>query len=259
MVKRISIIIATYNAESTLKRCLDSIVCQLNDHCELIIIDGGSTDRTNEIISSYSSYIAYSISEKDKGIYDAWNKGIKASNGEWIAFVGADDILLPHALENYLSFMDSTPVVDTYDYICAHVEYINQSGQLIKIIGEEPSWKTMRKRMAPAHVASLHNKMNLFCTVGLYDFKHFRICADYELLLRKRDKLKYCQLPINVAQMQVGGMSFSTPAIWEAFLIRKKHHSVPFFVNIMLLVSNWLAFKSFFIRKRMSNSITGKH
>ena len=77
----ISIIIATYNAEKTLQRCLDSIIPQLSDQVELIIIDGGSIDKTSEIVKSNSQYITYYLSEKDDGIYDAWNKGINKANG----------------------------------------------------------------------------------------------------------------------------------------------------------------------------------
>ena len=96
--KKISIIIATFNASATIKRCLDSIVPQLTEECELVIIDGGSKDSTNEIIDSYGDKIAIHVSEPDKGIYDAWNKGIRLSSGEWVAFIGADDVLLSGAL-----------------------------------------------------------------------------------------------------------------------------------------------------------------
>ncbi|MBP9970812.1 MAG: glycosyltransferase, partial [Paludibacteraceae bacterium] len=99
---KISIIIATYNASKTLNRCLDSIVSQKNSEVELIIIDGGSTDETLSVINSYSSDIDYVLSEKDNGLYDAWNKGIKAAKGDWIMFLGADDQLLSNALEKYI-------------------------------------------------------------------------------------------------------------------------------------------------------------
>ena len=250
MDKHISIIIATYNAASILKACLDSIVPQLTGECELIIIDGGSQDGTCEIIKSYSKHISYTISEPDKGIYDAWNKGIKAANGKWIAFIGADDVLLPGAIDAYLKTIKNTPDIDSYDYICAHNEYVDMNGKLLKVLGEEPKWSIMRKRMAPAHVASLHNKKNLFDTIGYYDYEHFHICADYELLMRKRDHLKYLMLPDRIARMKVGGMSFSTKAIKEAYHIREKHHSVSLLENRMLFIRDWIAYKLFIIKKR---------
>ena len=104
----ISIVIATYNAGKTLCNCLNSIVTQLTDDVELVIIDGGSRDNTNSIIESYGSQIAYHISEPDKGIYDAWNKGVKKAKGDWIMFVGADDVLLPEAIQTYLEVHHET-------------------------------------------------------------------------------------------------------------------------------------------------------
>ena len=250
MQKQITFIIATYNASSTLRTCLESIVGQTTDECEVVVIDGGSTDSTCEIVRSFGNSIAYTISEKDEGIYDAWNKGVGKASGRWVAFVGADDILLPGAVQNYLDVIKNTPDIDTYDYICGHNEYVDYAGKLLKILGSEPCWSAMRKSMVAAHVASLHNKKNLFETVGLYDYKHFKICADYELLMRKRDQLSYIIIPAHIARMKTGGMSFTTKALIETYLIRKKHHSVSAVYNAILFCWDWLLFKFFLFRKK---------
>ena len=128
--------------------------------------------------------------------------------------------------------------------------FVDKNGNLLKLLGKEPKWRTMRRCMAPAHVASLHNKYNLFEKIGYYDFKNFRICADYELLMRKKDHLKYIMITAHIARMSVGGMSFSTKAIRETFLIRKKHHSVPCICNIILYYLDLLAYKFFIFRKK---------
>lgn len=245
---KISIIIATWNAAKTLNRCLDSIVPQLTDVTELILVDGGSKDDTNTIIDSYGNKVAVHISEPDKGIYDAWNKGVSKAKGDWVMFVGADDILLPNAINRYMEAIHNTPNVNSYDYICAHNEYVDMKGNLLKIMGEEPSWNKMRRGMVAAHVASLHNRHNLFETIGGYNLT-FKICADYELLMRKKNKLKYIFIPSHIAQMKVGGMSFSTKAIIETYKLRKLHHSLPTFLNILYFVRDWLAFKFFILRK----------
>lgn len=242
---KISIIIATYNSGKTLNRCLDSIVDQLTDDCELIIIDGASKDNTNEIIASYGSKVAYTVSEKDNGVYDAWNKGIKVAQGEWIAFVGSDDLLLPDAVETYLKLIHSRADIDGYDYICARNEYVDKNGNMLKVFGEEPKWSIMKKRMAPAHVASLHNKKNLFESIGVYDYEHFHICADYELLMRKRDNLKYIMVNNTIARMQIGGMSFSVSAVKETYYIRKKHKSISKIHNLFLYVRDVVLFKTY--------------
>ena len=85
-----TVIVATYNCESTLADCLNSIVSQ-TVKSELIVIDGGSTDSTNSIIKNYEDNLSYYISEKDQGVYDAWNKALKKATGEWIIFLGSDD------------------------------------------------------------------------------------------------------------------------------------------------------------------------
>lgn len=245
----ISIVIATFNAAKTLKTCLDSIVPQLSNSVELIVIDGLSKDQTVDIIKSYGSKITYYISEPDEGIYDAWNKGVKIAQGKWLAFIGADDVLLPNAMTDYLRVIYSVKNIDSYDYICACNEYVDQNGALLKVMGRTPTWKKMRSMMVAAHVASLHNKKNLFETMGMYDLS-FKICADYELLLRKRNKLKYFMLDTHMAKMKVGGMSFSTKAIMETYKIRKLHHTLPVCINELCFLRDWIAYKWFVIRKK---------
>ena len=248
-MKIISIIIATYNADKTLKRCLDSIVPQLTNECELILVDGGSKDNTNEIIDSYGDKIAVHISEPDKGIYDAWNKGARLSSGKWVGFIGADDVLLPNAVNSYLQVIKSTRDIDSYDYICAHNEYADKDGNILQVIGAPAEWSKMRRGMVAAHVASLHNKYNLFETIGGYDLQ-FHICADYDLLLRKRDKLKSLFIDTTIARMQTGGMSFSVAALKEAFHIRPKNHSINMIENISLYLWYWMLFKTYHLRHR---------
>ena len=89
----VSIITATFNAEKDLEQCILSVLEQDYPHFEFIIIDGGSTDGTLDIIKKYDDRIAHWISEPDNGVFDALNKGIKLAHGEWLFFLGADDRL----------------------------------------------------------------------------------------------------------------------------------------------------------------------
>ncbi len=89
----VTIIIVTYNAAAHLKTCFESILRQDFNAFQLVIIDGGSTDGTVEIIKEYAHFIDVWISEPDKGIYDAMNKGLKYIKGQWVLFLGADDQL----------------------------------------------------------------------------------------------------------------------------------------------------------------------
>lgn len=248
-IKQISIIIATYNASTTIKKCLESIASQKTDECELLIIDGNSSDDTIDIVKSYGVLVDYFISEPDLGVYDAWNKGIKVSKGKWIMFIGADDILLPIAIDSFLDILKHNIEAKEVDYICAKNEYVDKNGKLLRILGSEPLWNKMRKMNVVAHVASLHNKNSLFNEIGSYDI-NFKICADYELLLRKGNKLKYLFIPNHIARMAVGGVSFSTKAIIESYYVRAKHHSLNPLSNMLLFLITWFAYILFVVRKK---------
>jgi glycosyltransferase involved in cell wall biosynthesis len=91
---KISIIIVTYNAAATLQACLESIYNQSYKKLEIIVIDGKSTDGTVEILQRNAAHLAFWKSEKDNGVYDAMNKGITYTTGDWVYFLGADDELL---------------------------------------------------------------------------------------------------------------------------------------------------------------------
>ncbi|MFV0418663.1 MAG: glycosyltransferase family 2 protein [Dysgonomonas sp.] len=216
----ISIIIATYNSAETLERCLQSIVSQKNERVELIIIDGDSKDGTQEIVNKYKPDIDYFLSEKDDGLYDAWNKGINTAKGNWIQFIGSDDMLLPDAISSYLDFIDNNNL-ENIDYISARGELVDINGQLLRYSGEAYSWKIFRNYMNVLHGSSLHSKY-LFKEVGLYDLQ-YNICADYELLLRKGENLRTLYFNKPILRMQVGGMSYSVKGLRETFGMKKRH------------------------------------
>lgn len=99
----ISIIIPTYNCENTFTIALKSVLSQDLEEKEIIIVDGGSSDGTLDLLNKYDQQIDYWISEPDNGIYDALNKGIDLANGEWLYFLGSDDKLYDnHVLTDIL-------------------------------------------------------------------------------------------------------------------------------------------------------------
>ena len=91
----VSIITVVRNGQAYIQRCIDSVLAQSYPNIEHVIIDGASTDDTIDILKKNTHQIAFWLSEGDKGIYDAMNKAISYVNGEWILFLGSDDILLP--------------------------------------------------------------------------------------------------------------------------------------------------------------------
>ena len=246
---KISIIIATYNAQKRLGRCLDSILSQKTDDVELIIIDGGSKDRTRSIIEDYKSIVDYSISEKDDGIYHAWNKGVKIAKGDWIMFLGADDCLTPGAIRKIMQYLSSINY-DECDYVSAKINYLDEQGQLIKIIGKAWCWMEFRNKMTVAHVGSLHSRM-LFNEIGLFD-TNYKICADYELLMRKKENLRACFMNEVIASMEFGGVSLSTAAIYETLKICNTYSNNNLIVKLYLLIRKLTEFYFFLLRYRIS-------
>ena len=154
--------------------------------------------------------VAYWISEPDSGVFDAWNKGLCVATGEWIAFLGADDVLLPDAVSKYLTVCGGTDA----QYVCSLVRLI-RPGLADKIIGRPWSWPTFRTKMTTAHVGSLH-RYDLFQKYGNYDTS-YRIVGDYELLLRPGKNLNSLFLREITAEMLAGGNSDRFPALTEAW------------------------------------------
>jgi len=110
----ISIITVCLNSEKTITETIDSIINQKYKNIEFIIVDGNSNDRTLSIIDKYSKYISKVVSESDKSIYDAFNKGLKMASGHLIGFVNSDDVLTPEALEILVKYYNNYPNKDFF-------------------------------------------------------------------------------------------------------------------------------------------------
>lgn len=241
-----SIIIATYNAENVLPVTLNSLREQTYKNFELIIIDGNSKDSTNNIITSNQDIVTLWLSEPDNGIYDAWNKGIKIAKGEWICFIGAGDVLAKDALEKYRDFI--LKLQDNVDYISAKVARTTENNIYTSDLGEPYIWKNFKKKMNVAHVGSLHNK-NLFKEIGLYNTE-YKIAADYELLLRKKDKLKAAFMNYIIGTMPIGGISFSVKALKEAAKAKKKTGHISIFSISYHYIIEYILLKTYRIRHK---------
>ncbi|MFV0330620.1 MAG: glycosyltransferase family 2 protein [Dysgonomonas sp.] len=241
-----SVIIATYNAENVLSTTLDSLKKQTCKNFELIIIDGNSNDSTKNIITSNLDIVSSWISEPDNGIYDAWNKGIRMAKGEWICFIGAGDTLVPDALEKYAYFIHK--LKDKVDYISAKIARTTENNTYTSDLGEPYTWKSLRKKMNVAHVGSLHNK-NLFKEIGLYNTE-YKIAADYELLLRKKGKLKAVFMDYVIGTMPIGGISFSVKALKEAAKAKRETGQISTFSIFYHYIIGYILLKTYRIRHK---------
>jgi len=239
----ISIIIATFNAESVLERSLKSIEPQLSKSCELIIIDGGSYDSTLSIIESHKLNISYFISEPDKGIYDAWNKGIIKAKNEWIMFIGADDQLGIDTISLYQKFINDNND-NYYDLISSQRRQVALDGSTLRIAGNQWKWPLCKKGMFITHPGALHNK-SIFVKYGLYDI-NYKIAGDYELLLRAKNELRTVFIPLVTIDVSEGGVSDSFAAIKEQYdAVIKNKIEIP--LKVFLTISVTTA--KFFVKR----------
>lgn len=199
----ISIITATFNAGEFIEKSINSVLNQSYDYIEYIIMDGSSTDNTLEILEKYKDKISTIVSEKDLGIYDAWNKGLKIAKGDWIGFLGADDTYLPDAIYNYVNKINQLNQ-DNLEYISSKVQLIDKKIRL-KVVGKPWTWEKFRLYMTVAHVGSLHS-CKFFKKYGFYNLD-YKIVGDYEMLLRAKENLKASFLNKITVNMQIGGIS----------------------------------------------------
>jgi glycosyltransferase involved in cell wall biosynthesis len=166
----VSIITVVFNGKNHLEETIQSIVNQTYKNLEYIIIDGGSTDGTLDIIYQYDTKIDYWLSEKDGGIYDAMNKGIKQASGDWLLFIGADDCLFSGDVIASVSFLDfknhllisGCVIYDTGTKVCSRLGFSTLLHNTVH------------------HQSSFYNS-KLFLN-WKYDTK-FHVIADYELNL----------------------------------------------------------------------------
>jgi glycosyltransferase involved in cell wall biosynthesis len=203
----VTIVTAARNSAATLGNTIRSVLGQTHRDFEYIVIDAASVDGTIGILEGFGDRIDLWRSEPDAGIYDAWNKALRMARGQWIAFLGADDEYYPDALENYARFLAEHDD-GTLQYVSSRVT-LERQGRLPTTIGKPWSWPEFSRYMSVAHVGSLHRRA-LFEQYGAFN-PHYRICGDYELLLRPRADLRAAFLSASTARMAYGGVSNLRP------------------------------------------------
>lgn len=197
---KISIITVTYNSEKTLIETIDSIRKQQDEDLEYIIVDGGSSDNTLRIIKQNQDIITNWISEPDKGISDAFNKGIRMTTGEIIGIINSDDKLNENALKIVRSAFD-----DKTDILFGNCIYFGK-GQRTYINKANPNVKELYNKMSIMHPATFIRK-TAYQTYGMFNVD-FKCAMDRELLLRMLTKgahFKY--IDKELAWYRVGGSS----------------------------------------------------
>ena len=220
----VSIIVATYNAGELLQRCIDSISSQAAGIAEIVLVDGGSTDGTLDIVRRNADSIAHWQSSRDTGIADAWNKGLKHVRGTWVIFLGADDIFAEKAvLERFRPVLEAAR-----DALVVFGKVVLEGGPFDgQVLGEPWRWEKFRMRMTIPHQAAFHN-VRLFREYGAFD-PALRMSADYEMLLRPGRSLQPRYVDAVVCVMGGTGVSIRSPLLSfkEASEAQLRHRVAP--------------------------------
>ncbi|MBE6291665.1 MAG: glycosyltransferase [Bacteroidales bacterium] len=199
---KISIITITYNSEKTLEETVQSVISQDYPNLEYLIIDGGSKDRTLDIVEKYRDKISFVISEPDRGISDAFNKGIRYATGEIVGIINSDDLLLPGALKTLAENYD--PEVGVY------------RGNTI-IWNDETDTKIVARPTMTFSIYSFKRRIvchqSTFVTKKAYEavgtFKEsFKYMMDSDLLFRLyNNDIVFRYIPSDLAVFRMGGVT----------------------------------------------------
>lgn len=216
----ISIVTVVFNGEEFLEETIQSVINQTYDNVEYIIIDGGSTDGTVDIIKKYEDRIDYWVSEKDSGIYDAMNKGISLFQGQYIWFINAGDLL--YNTDILKSIFNINCIADSY---YGRTALIKKNNVIAKItnIPNVLSWKSMSRGMVISHQSIIFHRNK----VVLYNL-NYNVVSDHDWIIQI---LKNCDSIINtdltLSRYLLDGFSEANFGIcWiERIQIIKNHYS----------------------------------
>lgn len=212
---RVSIITPCFNSENTIQDTIESVLFQSYKNIEYIIVDGGSTDHTVEIIEKYEPMfrgrMRY-ISEADKGVYNAMNKGIRMSTGRLIGIVNSDDYYERDAVKKIVGRYKE----NTYQVLYGYMRV--KSGGRTKYICKDSHYSLL-EAMIP-HPTCFVSR-NVYRDFGLY-LEKFKIVADYELMLRlyKTGKIQFECVQEIITNFRTGGASSSKRTLYEVSVVR---------------------------------------
>jgi len=209
---KISIITVCWNSAGTIESTIKSLQEQDYNNIEYIIVDGNSKDETLNIIKKYPQVVSKWISEPDKGLYDAMNKGIKMATGDYIGIVNADDTLAnPNVISETVDFLKN----HDFDASLGDIVQHNNDGKILRHYSAA-KWSPEKLKIGfmPAH-PGIFFKRELFDKLGYYALD-FKIAADYELITRffLKNKISWAYSNIVTHRMLVGGVSSSG---WESY------------------------------------------
>lgn len=209
---RISIITVCYNSVETIRDTIESVLSQQYPDIEYIIVDGASKDGTLELISEYEGRISKVISESDKGIYDAMNKGVQAATGDFVGILNSDDVFAgSDVIQNLVAHLQNNPSADAVyaDLVFVQRKEMDVVTRRYSSSGFSP-WKVRFGFMIPH--PTFYARRELFDKYGNYKLG-YRVSADFELMARFMSKgVKMVRHSAVMVKMREGGIS--TTGFW---------------------------------------------
>lgn len=205
---KISIITACYNGAEHLGDALRSVDRQTWSDLEHLIVDGASTDATPDVLRNLPNARRLVVSEPDRGIYDAMNKGMRRATGDVVGFLNADDFLAaPDVIERIAHAFESDPLLDV---LYGDLEYISADAAMRTVrVWRSGSFVAhqLHRGWMPPH-PTFYARRSLLERVGLFDTR-YRIAADYDLMIRclTQQGIRVYYLPKMLVRMRVGGAS----------------------------------------------------
>lgn len=206
---KVSIITVAYNAAASIADTLRSVASQTYDDVEHIVVDGASKDGTQEVVARYGERVARFISEPDRGIYDAMNKGVALASGEVVCFLNADDV---YAHDGVIAEVVDAMQIQELDALFGDAVFYRPEAPE-RLVRHYRSGRFRPSRIAwgwmPAHPA-MFLRRQIFDRVGLFR-TDYRIAGDFEFVARAfhRGELTYQHLPQVLVKMRTGGVSTS--------------------------------------------------
>ena len=219
----ISIVTVCRNSEKTIHHCIESILPILDGEVEYLIIDGASTDSTLNIIYSICNGNPNVLikSEKDHGLYDAMNKGIKQARGEYLWYINSDDAIVTEQFSTIIDALKSFPYVDCLYGDC-NVYETKPTGEerFVKVWKGNLSLSEIKHGMIFSHQAVLCRRKLLQCLGGFN--QKLKVAADWDLMLRLYNSgACFHYLPYSMSKFSRGGLSCMKRHVWERHLVRK--------------------------------------
>ena len=204
---KITIITATWNCAATVADCLASVAVQSYAHREHVVIDGASTDGTVAVLEAHRDRLAVLVSEPDRGIYDALNKGIARATGEVVGFLHADDIYAGPEVLAHVAAAFADPAVSA---VYGDLQYVRQDNpnQVVRHWRSTPfSPRRLAWGWMPPH-PTLYVRRDWYSRISGFDTR-YRIAADYDCILRlfSRPGFQAVYLPEVLVRMRLGGAS----------------------------------------------------